>query len=57
MARLFGATFVRRAESIALAAEGQVKAQIQKAPPESINDIFDALKAGEVEGRLVPDLA
>lgn len=45
------------AESIAFAAEGKVKAEIHKAPLESINDIFDALKAGKVDGRMVLDFA
>ncbi|WAC28801.1 alcohol dehydrogenase AdhP [Ancylobacter sp. SL191] len=43
------------AESVAFAAEGKVKAEIHKAPLESINDIFDALKAGKVDGRMVLD--
>ncbi|MBS9477772.1 alcohol dehydrogenase AdhP [Ancylobacter radicis] len=45
------------AESIAFANEGKVKAEIHKAPLESINDIFDDLKAGKVEGRMVLDFA
>lgn len=44
-------------EAIAFAAEGKVKAEISTAPLEDINDIFERLKNGTVEGRVVLDFA
>jgi propanol-preferring alcohol dehydrogenase len=44
-------------ESLAFAAEGKVKATIEDQPLESINDIFDRLKTGKVNGRVVLDIA
>ncbi|HTV05617.1 MAG TPA: alcohol dehydrogenase AdhP [Acidobacteriaceae bacterium] len=44
-------------EALAFAAEGKVKATIEDQPLESINDIFDRLKAGKVNGRVVLDFA
>lgn len=44
-------------EAIAFAAEGKVKAEISTAPLEDINDIFQRLKNGTVEGRVVLDFA
>ena len=41
------------AEAIAFAAEGKVRAQIQKAKLEDINQVFNDLKAGMVNGRVV----
>jgi alcohol dehydrogenase, propanol-preferring len=41
------------AEAIAFAAEGKVRAEIHKAELEDINQIFDDLKAGTVNGRIV----
>jgi len=40
-------------EALAFAAEGKVKATIEMHPLESINEIFDRLKAGHVYGRVV----
>src|SRR6202162_665179 len=40
-------------ESLAFAAEGKVKATIETLPLASINDIFDRLKNGKVNGRVV----
>jgi alcohol dehydrogenase, propanol-preferring len=40
-------------EAIAFAAEGKVRADISKAPLSDINAIFDRLKSGTVEGRMV----
>jgi propanol-preferring alcohol dehydrogenase len=45
------------AEAIAFAAEGKVRAHIHRAPLESINDVFEQLNAGTVDGRIVLDLA
>ena len=45
------------AEALAFAGEGKVRAHIHRAPLEAINDIFAALKAGTVDGRMVLDLA
>jgi len=43
-------------EAIAFATEGRVHAQIAKAPLSEINTIFEKLKAGKIEGRMVLDL-
>ncbi|WP_407180356.1 alcohol dehydrogenase AdhP [Bradyrhizobium sp. STM 3562] len=40
-------------ESIAFAADGKVKAEITKAPLSDINAIFDRMKAGKIDGRMV----
>jgi len=45
------------AEALAFAGEGKVRAHIHRAPLDAINDIFAALKAGTVDGRMVLDLA
>jgi alcohol dehydrogenase, propanol-preferring len=44
-------------EAIAFAAEGKVKAKITKAPLSDINAIFDRLKSGKVDGRMVLDFS
>ena len=44
-------------EAIAFAIEGKVKAQIHKAPLEDINGIFDRLKSGDIDGRMVLDFS
>ncbi len=44
-------------EALAFAAEGKVKATIEDQPLESINDIFDRLRTGKVNGRVVLDIA
>ena len=38
-------------EAIAFAAEGKVSAEITKAPLENINNIFDRMKSGRIDGR------
>ena len=40
-------------EALAFAAEGKVKATIETLPLGSINDVFDRLKSGKVNGRVV----
>ena len=40
-------------EALQFAADRNVRAEITKAPLEDINDIFDNLKAGKVDGRVV----
>ena len=45
------------AEALTFASEGKVSAHVHTAPIESINDIFSVLKSGEVDGRMVLDLA
>ena len=40
-------------EALQFAAEGKVKATIEVLPLDSINDIFDRLKSGKVNGRVV----
>jgi propanol-preferring alcohol dehydrogenase len=42
-------------EAIAFAAEGKVRAEITKAPLADINAIFERMKAGKIEGRMVLD--
>jgi len=42
-------------EALAFAAEGKVSAEITKAPLENINDIFDRMKSGGIDGRMVLD--
>jgi len=44
-------------ESLAFAADGKVKATIETQPLESINAIFDRLRHGKVNGRVVLDIA
>jgi alcohol dehydrogenase, propanol-preferring len=41
------------AEAIAFAAAGKVRPEIRKAKLEDINQVFDDLKEGKVEGRVV----
>ena len=43
------------AETLAFAAEGKVKADIELEPLSSINKIFDRLEHGKVAGRVVLD--
>ncbi|MDI4232462.1 alcohol dehydrogenase AdhP [Bradyrhizobium sp. 31Argb] len=40
-------------EAIAFATDGKVHAEINKAPLEKINDIFDRMKSGKIDGRMV----
>ena len=40
-------------EALAFAAEGKVKATIETVPLESVNDIFNRLRTGKVNGRVV----
>jgi propanol-preferring alcohol dehydrogenase len=42
-------------EAIAFAAEGKVRAEVTKAPLSDINAIFERLKTGHVDGRMVLD--
>lgn len=42
-------------EAIAFAADGKVRAEITKAPLSEINTIFDRMKAGKIDGRVVLD--
>jgi alcohol dehydrogenase, propanol-preferring len=44
-------------ESLAFAADGKVKATIESEPLEAINDVFDRLKKGKVNGRVVLQLS
>lgn len=45
------------AEALAFAAEGKVKAHIHHAALSDINDVFENLKRGRVDGRIVLDLS
>lgn len=42
-------------EAIAFAADGKVKAEVTKVPLAQINDVFDRMKAGRIDGRMVLD--
>ncbi|SFO68654.1 alcohol dehydrogenase, propanol-preferring [Bradyrhizobium sp. Ghvi] len=42
-------------EAIAFAADGKVKAEVAKVPLTEINDVFDRMKAGKIDGRMVLD--
>jgi propanol-preferring alcohol dehydrogenase len=42
-------------EAIAFAAEGKVRAEISKAPLTEINEIFERMKSGRIDGRMVLD--
>lgn len=44
------------AEAVAFAAEGKVRSHLHRARLEDINQVFAALKAGQVDGRIVLDL-
>jgi propanol-preferring alcohol dehydrogenase len=44
------------AEAMAFAADGKVRAHIHHARLADINNVFDALRAGTVDGRVVLDL-
>ena len=44
-------------EALAFAADGKVRATIETQPLESINAVFDRLKRGKVNGRVVLDIA
>ncbi|MBK0379606.1 alcohol dehydrogenase AdhP [Mucilaginibacter segetis] len=43
-------------EAVAFAVEGKVKATIHKARLEDINDVFDKMKAGKIDGRIVLEI-
>jgi propanol-preferring alcohol dehydrogenase len=43
-------------EALAFAAEGHVKAHIHRRRLEQVNDVFEALKGGTVDGRVVIDI-
>jgi propanol-preferring alcohol dehydrogenase len=45
------------AEALAFAAEGKVTAHIHRVPLQDINDVFEALKTGTVDGRMVLDMS
>ncbi len=45
------------AETLAFAAAGKVKADIELQPLNAINDVFDRLEHGKVAGRIVLDFA
>jgi propanol-preferring alcohol dehydrogenase len=42
-------------EAIAFAVDGKVKAEVTKVPLAQINDVFDRMKAGKIDGRMVLD--
>jgi len=44
-------------EAIAFAIEGKVRAEVTRAPLADINAIFDRMKAGKIDGRMVLDFA
>ena len=42
-------------EAIAFAADGKVKSEVTKVPLAEINTVFDRMKAGKIDGRMVLD--
>ncbi|MBR0929790.1 alcohol dehydrogenase AdhP [Bradyrhizobium sp. CCBAU 53351] len=42
-------------EAVAFAADGKVKAEVTKVPLTQINEVFDRMKAGKIDGRMVLD--
>ena len=42
-------------EAIAFAADGKVKAEVTKVPLSQINDVFERMNAGKIDGRMVLD--
>ncbi|MEY9589941.1 propanol-preferring alcohol dehydrogenase [Bradyrhizobium yuanmingense] len=42
-------------EAIAFAADGKVEAEVTKVPLAAINDVFDRMRAGKIDGRMVLD--
>ncbi|PZR21346.1 MAG: alcohol dehydrogenase AdhP [Flavobacterium psychrophilum] len=44
-------------EAIEFAAEGKVKANVTSAKLEDVNDVFDKMKKGQIEGRMVLEIA
>ncbi|MBR0826835.1 alcohol dehydrogenase AdhP [Bradyrhizobium manausense] len=42
-------------EAIAFAADGKVRSEITKVPLTAINEVFEKMKAGKIEGRMVLD--
>jgi propanol-preferring alcohol dehydrogenase len=44
-------------EAVAFAIEGKVKATVHAAKIENINSVFDEMKKGEIDGRIVLDIA
>ena len=44
-------------EAIGFATDGKVKADISKVPLGEINAVFDRMKAGKIDGRVVLDFA
>jgi propanol-preferring alcohol dehydrogenase len=44
-------------EALEIAARGKVKAHISVEPLENINDIFDRMEAGKIDGRIVVDMS
>jgi propanol-preferring alcohol dehydrogenase len=45
------------AEALAFAAEGKVRAHFHRAALDEVNEVFDALKLGKVDGRMVLDMS
>ena|SRR5688572_14890923 len=43
-------------EALAFAADGRVRAHIHRAPLDDVNAVFEALKAGTVDGRMVLEM-
>jgi propanol-preferring alcohol dehydrogenase len=44
------------AEALAFAADGKVAAHIHRTPLDGVNQVFEALKSGKVDGRMVLDI-
>ena len=52
-----GKMFIDLKEALEIAARGKVKAHISVEPLENINDIFDRMEAGKIDGRIVIDMS
>ena len=55
--RLIVGTRLDLEEALAFAAEGKVKATIETQALESVNDVFNRLRTGQVNGRVVLAIA
>jgi propanol-preferring alcohol dehydrogenase len=44
------------AEALAFAADGKVRSHIHRTPLDGVNQVFEALKTGRVDGRMVLDI-
>ena len=43
------------AQALRFAADGQIRVTLERQPLEAINDVFERMRAGQIEGRIVLD--